>query len=342
MTSRVALDVLESVYASSANEDAWHASVAETVLRAVRAEHGSVSAFVDWTPRGVPTTYGWRKNGGASEDLLRFAMDQHDARILGTDAPTPIAMVYARGSYLCGTRERLGDAFDALEVTTGRADERTGHADSINLVCMDASLRGLVLIHPSTTRVRTHPRTRELWSRVAAHVTAGLRLRRVVKGESLEADADVILDTAGHVLEAKANAIADREVLREAAKRVDRARLRGTEEDEALDLWQCLFSGEYSVVDCFDTDGKRLFVARRNPPQARGPRMLTDRERHVVALIGVGHSDKSAAYELGISEGTVASHLHVALRKLGLPSASDLGLLRARTHEVGERTERER
>ena len=64
--------------------------------------------------------------------------------------------------------------------------------------------------------------------------------------------------------------------------------------------------------------------------------MLTDRERQVLALIGVGHSDKSAAYELGISEGTVASHLHVALRKLGLTSASDLGLLRARTHEVGE------
>ena len=41
MTSRVALDVLESVYAPSANEDAWHASVAETVLRSVRAEYGS-------------------------------------------------------------------------------------------------------------------------------------------------------------------------------------------------------------------------------------------------------------------------------------------------------------
>ena len=117
--------------------------------------------------------------------------------------------------------------------------------------------------------------------------------------------------------------------MRRAALDVDRARLRSTPEDEALDLWKCLFSGEYSVVDRFDTDGKRLFIAKKNVPVARGPRALSERERQVLALVSVGHSDKSAAYELGIAEGTVAGHLHAGLKKLGLSSTADLGLLRA-------------
>jgi DNA-binding NarL/FixJ family response regulator len=88
-------------------------------------------------------------------------------------------------------------------------------------------------------------------------------------------------------------------------------------------------------VDRFDTDGKRLFVAKKNAPIARGPRALTDRERQVVALVAVGHADKSVAYELGIAEGTVARYLHVALRKLGIADTSDLGLLRAAMGDEG-------
>ena len=339
MGHKVTLSVIESSYRSTPTDEEWLAEVGESVARGLLVNDGGVAYFVDWQPSGWPKTFGWTAVAGASPEVLAYTRDMHvRSEAVASDIGIGVeAMeIYARGSYLCGTRESLGEDFGALETALGTSETRTGFGDSLNLVCMDATHRGVSFVHAVSTLVRTHPRVRERWAKVAAHVTAGLRLRRVAKGESLEADADAILDTAGHVLEAKANAVADREVLREAAKRVDRARLRGTEEDEALDLWQCLFSGEYSVVDCFDTDGKRLFVARRNPPQARGPRMLTDRERQVVALIGVGHSDKSAAYELGISEGTVASHLHVALRKLGLTSASDLGLLRARTHEVGE------
>ena len=176
--------------------------------------------------------------------------------------------------------------------------------------------------------MRTHPQKRALWTRVAAHVTAGLRMQRAASGSSLLDGADAILDSAGHVLDAAKGAEASLEVLREAARDVDRARLRGTDDEHALELWQCLFSGAYSVVDRFDTDGKRLFVAKRNAPEARGPRALSERERQVVALISVGHSDKSAAYELGLAEGTVATHLHAALKKLGLTSTSDLALLR--------------
>ena len=322
------LAVIEAAYLRVDSESAWQQNVATAISRALGARAGGVSGFVDWTARGVPRTSGWCAVDGAPDAVLKLAMDQHSPEVLGHDVPTELAHVYARGSYLCGTRERLGQAFDDLEAKLGTAEARTTFFDSTNLVCMDATQRGMVFIHPSPELVRTHPRKRALWTRIAAHVTAGLRMQRGATRAGL-AEADAILDVDGRVLDASPGAATELDALRRAARDVDRARLRGTDDEHALELWQCLFSGAYSVVDRFDTDGKRLFIAKRNAPEARGPRALSERERQVVALVSVGHSDKSAAYELGLAEGTVAAHLHAALKKLGLTSTSDLALLRA-------------
>jgi DNA-binding NarL/FixJ family response regulator len=45
---------------------------------------------------------------------------------------------------------------------------------------------------------------------------------------------------------------------------------------------------------------------------------LTDRERQVAALVGLGLSNKHIAAKLGLSEGTVKQHLHRIFRKLGV------------------------
>lgn len=320
--------VIEAAYAPAGSDAAWLESVGEVVARELAVEAGGIAYFVRWKPRGLPETHGWTRIAGATEADLLFAKGQHEIPV-PEELATAASRVYARGSVLCGTREAMEVLSRQFEAIHGQSVDRTGHFDTLNLLCMDATHEGVNFLHPSRERVETHPRRRELWGKVASHVAAALRMRRSTGGGAPIASADAILDASGAVLDAASGAETALPTLRQAAHDIDKARLRGTSEDEALALWQCLFSGEYSVIDRFDTDGKRLFVAKKNAPMARGPRTLTERERQVVALVSVGHSDKSAAYELGIAEGTVANHLHTALKKLGIASASDLGLLRA-------------
>jgi DNA-binding CsgD family transcriptional regulator len=329
-----ALRVIEAAYVRRASDEAWLSEVAEVIARELGPHGGGVAYFVRWRPHGLPETRGWTRVGSATEDDLACCRGQHEGP-MPEELVKDASRVYARGSILTGSREAMDEILKKIEAIHGGLTERTGSYDSLNLLCTDATHEGVSFLHPSREEVRTHPQTRALWSRVAAHVTAGLRMQRAASGSSLLDGADAILDPAGHVLDAAKGAEASLSVLRDAARDVDRARLRGTDEHEALDLWQCLFSGEYSVVDRFDTDGKRLFVAKKNAPTARGPRALTERERQVVALVAVGHADKSVAYELGIAEGTVARYLHVALRKLGIADTSDLGLLRAAMGDEG-------
>ncbi len=51
---------------------------------------------------------------------------------------------------------------------------------------------------------------------------------------------------------------------------------------------------------------------------------LTDGERRVATLIGSGHTNKSAASELGVSVSTIATHLRSVFTKLGIQSRVQL------------------
>jgi DNA-binding CsgD family transcriptional regulator len=116
------------------------------------------------------------------------------------------------------------------------------------------------------------------------------------------------------------------ESLRDAAIALDR-RERRTHRDpaEAILLWLGLVAGKWSIVDEFDTDGRRYLVVRRCDPAALPPdRALTLRERQVTSFAGLGHSSKLIAYELGLAESTIALHLKCAAKKLGCRSRVDL------------------
>jgi len=51
---------------------------------------------------------------------------------------------------------------------------------------------------------------------------------------------------------------------------------------------------------------------------------LTDSERRVAALIADGHTNRSAATELGVSVNTVGTHLRVVFTKLAIQSRVQL------------------
>jgi DNA-binding CsgD family transcriptional regulator len=167
---------------------------------------------------------------------------------------------------------------------------------------------------------------------IAAHVRAGYRLRRqlrAIQEQGLRAGQDgAVLDAKTmRVLHAEGEAQAPdaRETLREMAVRVDRARTQQYGRDErALEVWQGLVDGRWSLVDQFDNDGKRLVIAHRNAEDVRDPRRLSVTEASVMGLAARGYPNKLVAYHLGISEARVSSLLHRAMAKLHIESRVDL------------------
>jgi DNA-binding CsgD family transcriptional regulator len=197
--------------------------------------------------------------------------------------------------------------------------------DSIGMVAGNPDGTGVVVSAPLPRPIRITPRDRVRFGRIAAHVAAALRLRRALAaGEGLE-EAILAPDGACVHAEGAATPRSAREDLRRAARAIDRARATPTgDPDEALGIWRALCAGRWTLLDRFESDGRRLLVARENSPSVPDPRALTLRERQVLAFAALGHTNKLVAYSLGISPSVVAAHLNSAMKKLGLRSRVEL------------------
>jgi DNA-binding NarL/FixJ family response regulator len=142
--------------------------------------------------------------------------------------------------------------------------------------------------------------------------------------ESSHQQPDAILNPDGRVAHAEKAAQGKQALsaLKDGAKAQDRARgsLRRRNGDEALAIWEGLIAGRWSLVDHVDSDGRRYLLAHRNDPRAPDVRGLTLRERQVLGYVAAGHSNKVIAYEMGLTQSTVAGHLARARQKVNLPS----------------------
>lgn len=171
---------------------------------------------------------------------------------------------------------------------------------------------------------------RRLWGQLGGHIEAGLRLRQA------RSTVEAVVEPSGRVAHAEGEARAPEALagLSDAARRSERARGRLRRDDplEAAALWTALVQGRWSLVEHFDTDGRRFLLVRRNDATAAEPRPLTPRERQVADLVRRGRSNKMVAYELGLAESTVSELLRSALRKLGLRHRVELvGLMTGRS-----------
>ncbi len=54
------------------------------------------------------------------------------------------------------------------------------------------------------------------------------------------------------------------------------------------------------------------------------PKVLSPREREIALLVARGLSNKEVARELGVSHGTIKSHMHSILQKIGATSRYSL------------------
>ena len=221
----------------------------------------------------------------------------------------------------------VGPSFDE-EGGHGSVLREHGYEDSVVVLAGDPTGISCVITSPRKSRAMLSPRFKSTWGRAAAHIASGHRLRRHLRNGSLAAAEDAVLDPGGRVENAAADATAldAREALRHAVFASEKARgpMRTKSPDQALALWGALVSGRWSLIDRFDSDGRRFLVARRNEPLSAPRAPLSQRECQVAALVSLGHSNKLISYELGLAASTVATHLASAMNKLGVPSRVEL------------------
>ena len=168
------------------------------------------------------------------------------------------------------------------------------------------------------------------WGRIAAHLSSALRLRAKLRASVVVEEPEAVFDPDGKLHHASGDARdgAAREALRKAVLSLEKARgqQRVEDADRALGEWRALVSGQWSLLDQLEQDGRRYIIARQNEPRAQGPEALTERERQVVGYAALGHHNKLIAYELGIAASTVRVLMARAASKLGVRTRDDLVL----------------
>jgi DNA-binding CsgD family transcriptional regulator len=197
--------------------------------------------------------------------------------------------------------------------------------DAIGVIAQADADRLFVITAPLPRIVKLTAKRRRRLERCAVHIGTALRLRRTPVTEQAIVRPDGVIDHA----EGRAKEKPALEALRRRAIEIDRARtkLRRRDPEAALSLWKGLLDGEWSLIERFERDGRRYYVACENTPDGRGPRSLTQRERQVVELAARGHTNKLAAYTLGLSEASTSLHLTSALKKLGVRTRAELAIL---------------
>lgn len=320
MGSTDALHVIEAAYRLDGDETTWLEGLADAALPLLDRGLGLVAYTVD-------------AHGPANSSLRAIVASPDDPDAVAfasaklTSMPPPIAdhilqvpIGYAASSEFAGP--------EVIKAFLG--ENPFGMIDTGGIQGVDVSGASAWIVAPSRTIFQISEATRGRWQRVAAHLAAGLRLRRSLEHAGTRAadlgTADAVFETDFAVANASARAEGSLDELRRFAKDLDRARgrLRRESPEEALELWRGLCDGTWSLVDHFDTDGRRYLVAHYNEPEARVDRALTRREQQVVAFAAMGHADKIIAYELGIAEATVQTHLANAMRKMGIPTRTEL------------------
>jgi DNA-binding CsgD family transcriptional regulator len=335
------LNVVERAYDVHQPVKGWLKGVAEEVRLNLDQGGGVLAFFIDAhdpelppiqdaVPSGIGNFWeGWLEQmNGMPRELLRYARGLPPLLYKSHFTFAAMANVPAFRMYDCGP---LRPPRSAEEILARDEAEGLPWAECLALHAADPASRDVFVVAPSVRRAQSLPSFDELdlWGRVAAHIANAARLQSLVArlGHRPLAGAEAILAPGGSVqyAEGAAKTRTAQDVLRDAARRVERARTKKARArpELALDVWQGLVAGRWSLVDEFDSDGRRFLVVRRNDLAASEP-ALSDRERQVAAHIALGHSNKLIAYQLGVSLSTVSSYARRVARKLGTTNRVEL------------------
>jgi DNA-binding NarL/FixJ family response regulator len=331
------ISLVEASYELELDQQAWLDHVAQKAAALIKDEGTGVTAHIFHLSATQYRHVAWAGGGGQWQDWLMRA----SAKI----APSRAIDLILRSGITASTMSAY--LFPALPITKRLYSQLTlGKLhDAYGVAAHTGTGMGVALAKGMKSPRTPTPGECHRWARAAAHIAGGLRLRHALGHLQLDAEqVEAVLTPAGVVADARSTAQPKdvRVALREAVRRIDRARTRAVREDTetALDLWEGLVDGRWSLVDYFDTDNRRYVVAVKNDPEMRDPRGLTMRERQMAEFFGMGRHVKEIGYILGLAPSSVADTLTHAQHKLGLESKAELAAffapkgMRARLAEI--------
>jgi DNA-binding CsgD family transcriptional regulator len=310
--------VIEAAYRADADRRSWLQGLLDAFRSALDLELPGAAFTADFSNPLEPRFTTFVGTGLPDEDLKHVLALEDGEEINKNEWPLMVARpVLTLSQFTAEPRER--PRFPILHPES---------RDALGVFAADPGAEVVVVCMALPHIARLSKRDILFWSRVSAHLATGWRLRNRLGDMAAPAEPDAVLDPDGRVLHAEgiAQQRGAREALRRAALALDRARgrLRRDDSFEAVRIWEGLVSGNWSLVDQFEGDGRRYVVARRNEPVPRVHDALTLRERQIVAYAALGHSNKLIAYELGIAVSTVAACLASAKRKFQVQTRVEL------------------
>ncbi|MBX3270523.1 MAG: helix-turn-helix transcriptional regulator [Sandaracinaceae bacterium] len=340
---KTVVPVLEAAYRTELDSDAWIRAIVVALAPLIDAGVGVQGFEVRFEPGrsalGAPAL------AGGTDAWQRQWIENWWEPLIAAVDPETLRSMLAFGAV--SSAQQLWDAsarglptldahLDALAgagwaAGLGRPGQtgRLFYVDSLNLCALDHDDAGVAIVANreevlAPTAVRA---ARRRFAPVAAHLAAALRARgKLGLRAPRPDDGEAIFAPDGKLLHAEpaAQAAEDRASLAVAVRDLDRARSSSRLDDaEALALWRCLVDGRWTLLDQFDSDGRRFVVALPNAPGSTAP-AFSRREAQILAELARGRSNKEIAYALGLSASTVATVVARAARKLGVESRVEL------------------
>jgi len=324
------LDVIESAYRFDGDDRSWLDRIARAMQRHIDPRKHGVAAFLYTLGSDGRVTPG---------DVLCYDIDEPYSTMIG-QIPLSLPPWYVRQTFAqhpCASAVHTGDvaARTLTRTSMKEAFGTVGWRDLLVVNGLDPTGHG---VYVAAVRRSARPLARiaqNRLTRVAVHLAAAFRLRRALRDVGVRGldGAEAVLTPAGTIEHARdpARTRQARQALTHAARAIERARTRRgrRDADRSIAEWTGLIAARWSLVDHFESDGKRWLVARQNDVADVGRAELSPRELQAVAFAALGHGNKLIAYEMGIAAETVRVLLHRAARKLGARTRDEL-ILRAR------------
>jgi DNA-binding CsgD family transcriptional regulator len=315
------VELLAAAYRTDGTYEAWRSHLMTLLMRLNPGAETCTWFEYDWHFAG---------DGGLVFDSI------HSAHVIGAHAAvdtwlearqkiSPKLLAHLFGRTGAGTAMMYASPVHDLEKlnTAWRELWLEPVVDSVGVVAADPAGRGVCASIGLPQRRMLSPRHIGLLERVAVHMSAGRRLRVGERSRLLD-DAEAIMTPDGKLLHARNAAKNKHESLQEGRRRRDDATKLRRDPEKALEIWKGLVAGRWSLVDHFDTDGKRFLLAVKNTSKVEPRADLSPRERRVCALVAMGHRDKEIAYMLGLTLGSVTAALHRARVKMKVGSRTEL------------------
>lgn len=322
MAKRDILDIVEGAYETTVDLHQWLVQANDRFASRFPAALAPGGYVISKTPEGPPKFHAAYLAGVEDAMTVFDPMHENMDRDLADAVFLPGTHCITFSELWAGIPPDTGDESPLTDYIRGR-----GGNDLLFASSFDRQGTG-VLLGAVVKDLELTDKQREIHRRAAVHMAAGWRLRAALAGAPSNDAAEAVFEVDGRLAHAQGAATAQetRSELQEAVKRVDRARTAAVRRDEmeALGLWQGLVEGRWSLIDRYDTDGRRYYVAIANPPLGVAARQLTEVESQVVSQVIAGEPNGVIAYSLGVSESTVAGHLGTSMRKLGAGTRIEL------------------